>query len=470
MFGKLYNSLLDFFVPESFTGRTELEMARVFVFTHLFGPIIASPMIIFLYAITEQINYQLLVMVIGVISFATLPAILKYSRSMVLSALLSFQGLVGISLFGTYHYGGFSSPFLPWLIVGLLLGFFYLSKRSLLVVAIFSSNIGIFLGVVMWQGGFTDIVARDSLRLLSWLSISAATIYMSWMAIYYARVIALRSEMHLEAERFRATMKELEIAREVAEKANQKRSRFFSKMSHELRTPLNAIIGYSEIMLEDAMDAPDSSEQTVKDLSRINSAGKHLMSLVSDVLNTDDEEGHKATLDIEKVQLGELVDDVAANAMPVVEKNGNQFVIECADRSATVVTDVRKLRQMMINLLGNAAKFTQNGKVTLSVSVQNHFGDERLIASVSDTGIGMDADVLPKLFQSYTQADASIAGSYGGTGIGLSITKKFAVLLGGDVTVTSKPKIGSIFQIDLPAVIAVDDDEVGEGQMDRQAA
>lgn len=467
------NKLVNWFVPKNIRGRTNIEMARIFVFTHLFGPMIAQPMAIYLYIVSPEVNYQLEVMVAGIYSFLLLTLVLKYTGSMMLSSLLSFVGLAAVSLFGTYHYGGFSSPFLPWLIVSLLLGFFYLSKNTRLVIGLFASIVAVFL-TFMVRNGLPNTVPVDDLEILSWLSIVAATVYMSWMALYYARIIALRSELQHEAERFQFTMEELEKARAVSEEVSHHRSLFFSKMSHELRTPLNVIIGYSEILLDDANDTRDDNDQAVKDLVRINKAGKHLLSLVSDVLDSDKIVNDVNAVEVSEFTLGELIDEVVASALPLVVKNANRFDIDCPHREARLHTDRTKLRQMLINLLSNAGKFTRSGTVTMKLNIERSLADDRLHATVTDTGIGIAPDVLPKLFQSYIQADASISKRFGGTGIGLAITRKFAVLLGGQINVTSRPGEGTQFTIDIPAHIEalqqnrlVDSDE---GQVGAEAA
>lgn len=467
------NKLVNWFVPKNIRGRTNIEMARIFVFTHLFGPMIAQPMAIYLYIVSPEVNYQLEVMVAGIYSFLLLTLVLKYTGSMMLSSLLSFVGLAAVSLFGTYHYGGFSSPFLPWLIVSLLLGFFYLSKNTRLVIGLFASIVAVFL-TFMVRNGLPNTVPVEDLEILSWLSIVAATVYMSWMALYYARIIALRSELQHEAERFQFTMEELEKARAVSEEVSHHRSLFFSKMSHELRTPLNVIIGYSEILLDDANDTRDDNDQAVKDLVRINKAGKHLLSLVSDVLDSDKIVNDVNAVEVSEFTLGELIDEVVASALPLVVKNANRFDIDCPHREARLHTDRTKLRQMLINLLSNAGKFTRSGTVTMKLNIERSLADDRLHATVTDTGIGIAPDVLPKLFQSYIQADASISKRFGGTGIGLAITRKFAVLLGGQINVTSRPGEGTQFTIDIPAHIEalqqnrlVDSDE---GQVGAEAA
>ncbi|WP_299861320.1 ATP-binding protein [uncultured Hoeflea sp.] len=450
------NKIINWFIPTRFIhGRTNIELARVFVFTHLFGPVIAQPMVIYLWMISPEVTAPLEVMMIGINSFLLLPFVMRWTGNMTLAALLSYQGLASISLFGTLCYGGFSSPFLPWLIVSLLLGFFYLSKKALLVLGLFAADLAVFLIVLAWKG-LPNTVPIADLRILGWLSIVAAMVYMSWMALYYARMIALRSELQTEAERFRNTELELEKARNVAEKISGQRSMFFAKMSHELRTPLNVIIGYSEILLEDCNEKDGIHRQCAKDLSRINSAGKHLLSLVAEVLDSEKIEKDVTSVETSEFTTGELCDDVVANAMPLITKNGNKLVLDCPVRNEVVLTDRTKVLQILINLLSNAGKFTNNGTVTLHLSVEKDTADSRIYAYVRDTGIGIAPAVLPKLFQDYIQADASISNRFGGTGIGLAITRKFSVLLGGEVRVTSRPGEGSCFTLDIPARLTTD--------------
>lgn len=466
------NKIINWFLPASvMSSRTNVEMARIFVFTHLAGPIIAQPMAILLYLVSPEVTPQLLVMMFGISSFWALPFLLKLTGNMKLVTQLSFMILSSASLFGMYFYGGFSSPFLPWLIVSLLLGLFYLSKQVVPVLSLFAVNLSIFIGCVVYFG-LPDDIPVQNLRLLAWLSIVAAAIYMTWMALYYARVMALRSELETEAERHRSALIELERAREVAERLNRDRSQFFSKMSHEFRTPLNAIIGYSEILLEDCADMDDVPEQTAQDLTRINAAGKHLLSLVADVLDSDKIESGVHAIDVVDFSLGQFCDDVVATALPTINANGNKLVIDCPMRDEMLSTDRTKVAQIMINLLGNAGKFTKNGTISISLKIDRSIAEDRLVATVSDTGIGIEADVLPKLFEAYIQADASISKRFGGTGMGLAITRKFCALLGGEIHVASKPGQGSVFTVDIPAQLGrdVSDKNTGSpGQMAQAA-
>jgi signal transduction histidine kinase len=274
--------------------------------------------------------------------------------------------------------------------------------------------------------------------------------YMAYMALYYARVTARRAELQLEADRSAIAAQELEQARAIAEQVNRNRSNFFAKMSHELRTPLNAIIGYSELMLEDAEDNPGANPQRALDLKRIKATGNHLLSLVSDVLDFARPDVGVPELEISTFTLGELCGDVTAAAQPLIEANGNRLVVDCALPQDTIATDAKKLRQILLNLLSNAAKFTRNGTVTLELWIERGSVDDRLHAAVADTGIGIAPDVLPKLFEAFVQADPSVYSRFGGTGLGLALTRKFSILLGGQVSATSRLGEGSRFTVDVP--------------------
>jgi len=242
---------------------------------------------------------------------------------------------------------------------------------------------------------------------------------------------------------------ELKKAKESAESASRVKSAFLANMSHELRTPLNAIIGYSEILVEDANDRGDSA--SISDLNKIQSAGKHLLGLINDILDLSKIEAGRMDVYLEQVFLSKLVDEVKTIVEPMMGKNNNRFVIECPAKIGSLRTDLTKLKQNLINLLSNAAKFTKDGEVKLALSRENgEDGIKRIRLTVSDTGIGMTGEQMSKLFQSFTQADSSTTRNFGGTGLGLTITRHFCTMLGGTIDVASKPGQGSTFTMVLP--------------------
>ena len=243
---------------------------------------------------------------------------------------------------------------------------------------------------------------------------------------------------------------ELLRARREAQAASTAKSHFLASMSHELRTPLNAILGYSEMLQEDAESAGQSG--FIPDLQKIESAGRHLLTLINDVLDLSKIEAGKMELYLESFEVKTVLEAVAATVEPLIHKNGNTLRQEWANDLGAMRADVTRVRQILLNLLSNASKFTDHGTITLAAE---RSGDgTRVTFSVRDTGVGMTEEQVGKLFQAFSQAEASTAAKYGGTGLGLAISKRFAEMMGGTITVTSTPGKGTTFAVHLPVVVA----------------
>ena len=241
------------------------------------------------------------------------------------------------------------------------------------------------------------------------------------------------------------------------EAADRHKSEFLANMSHELRTPLNAIIGYSEMLQEDAADL--GAEQLTDDLKKINAAGKHLLELINAVLDLSKIEAGKMELYLESFDVAALVRDIAAVIQPLAAKNANRLEVRCPDDVGTMRADLTKVRQALFNLLSNACKFTDRGTISLAVAREASDGHEWLVFDVRDTGIGMTSDQVARLFEAFSQADAATTRKYGGTGLGLALSRKLCRMMGGDVTVESESGLGSTFTIRLPALVAEPEEE-----------
>jgi signal transduction histidine kinase/CheY-like chemotaxis protein len=466
--------VLDWFIPPQLQDNgEELRRARMFLFSHIFGPFLGHTMVIHLYIVDPAPDIALGTIAAAMSAFWLLPWLLKFTQRLTPLALLSVQNLCFITLFASYNYGGVSSPYLPWFLTAPLLAFFYVGdnpRLRYLTLGFIGADLFIYYLTFAFGHDFPERVPPEALSVASLVSLFCASVYVSMMALYYANIVASQSELEREVQRHRATAimlreakddaeratseaerakDDAERAKDDAERASLAKSEFLARMSHELRTPLNAVIGYSEMLLEDA-EIEGREEQTA-DLHRINSAGKHLLSLVTDILDLSKIEAGKMEVLWEPFELEDLVEDVVATARPLIGANENEFEIECPPGIGSITGDATKLRQSMLNLLSNAGKFTKNGRVTLAVAREGDTERGWIDITVSDTGLGISEAGLERLFQNFSQTDSSIAGKYGGTGLGLAVSRKLCRMMGGDITVTSKLGEGSRFTIRIPA-------------------
>jgi len=306
-----------------------------------------------------------------------------------------------------------------------------------------SRTLALVWGVLGLIGAVVLLVLAASYIFAGRLSTALLTAKLHEDAARKASALAHEAQLAAETARIEAV-----TARDDAEAANRTKSAFLANMSHELRTPMNAIIGYSEMLAEEAEDA--GVEEFIPDLNKIQSAGKHLLSLINDILDLSKIESGKMTVYLEAFDVKSLVEDVAATVKPLLAKNNNQLILNIQPDLGPMTSDLTKVRQTLFNLLSNASKFTENGTITLSTQLDQSGLSSNVTFAVQDTGIGMTPEQCGKLFQAFSQADASTTRKYGGTGLGLAISRRFCQILGGDITVASIPGTGSTFTVILP--------------------
>jgi signal transduction histidine kinase/DNA-binding response OmpR family regulator len=276
-----------------------------------------------------------------------------------------------------------------------------------------------------------------------WIQISERKTEDGGIVAVYTDVTALK---HAEEQ--------LLLAKEQAEEASRAKSRFLANMSHELRTPLNAVIGITEMLKDDAEEF--GHDDFIEPLQRISRAGKHLLQLINEILDLSKIEAGKLELHLEDFDVPTLVRDLAMTAQPLADNNGNQLIARCRDDLGGMHADLMRTRQIVLNLLSNACKFTENGEVSLDVDLEGTGAGEQLVLKVSDTGIGMTPEQINKLFEEFSQADSTTTRRYGGTGLGLAISRRLARMMGGDIEVASAPGKGSSFTVRLPRVVALE--------------
>lgn len=370
---------------------------------------------------------------LGALIYGAIPVILTYTN---LDIAGHFLVLTFFCLTGAVNYaiGGWSGPLLIW--------YAFLPATAALVT---SARWAVFWAVlvVLQMGGLGWLHVHgldrprlnvDQVHVLSFLSILGFLTALLILTFLYEK---FESQI---IRRLQRNNRELAAARDQALAASQAKSSFLANMSHEFRTPLNAIIGYSDMLLEEE-DVLSNHQQ--RDLVRIRESGTHLLKLVNGLLDLSKVEAGKMELEITPVQLEQLIREVEDTLRPLIQQQENQLSIELPEQPITLHTDVLKLKQCLINLLGNAAKFTQKGQLRILARTRGSL----LQVEVHDTGIGMSVEQMQMIFVPFTQADPSTTRKYGGTGLGLTLARRFAQLLGGDIQVRSEVNKGSVFTL-----------------------
>lgn len=368
------------------------------------------------------------------------------AQNIALAYVFSLAAIINAMMF---IMGEATSPYYTGLVLIAIggLGFFPWSKKYFIaVVVVIFAPYFIFLSLL-------DLSQSDLEYLVVIAFFINGTVTILWVINFFRErlridEITARYKLKAEIDKRSAIEKDLIEARDHALEANKAKTYFLANMSHELRTPLNAIIGYSELLQE--LSAEDGNEVYLEDLKKIDAAGKNLLELIKGVLDISKIEAGQMEVAAEKFNLAGLINHVQAILSPIIEKNHNQLQVNCADDIGSMFSDETKIRQILYNLVTNAGKFTENGKIEINISAPEINQQEWIRIDVVDEGIGLTHEQTKKIFNAFTQADATTTKKFGGTGLGLSISWQFSQMLGGDIFLDSKIGLGSVFTVILP--------------------
>ncbi len=439
------NAAVDWFVPaELKQAPGMLQAVRMFLFSHLFGPVLGHTITLSMLFLRGGADASWWVLFGAITAFWPFAFVLRLTGWYVPLSLLSIQNLMFCIFWGCYQYGGISSPIMPWLVTVPLLGFFYLPGRStrIAVALLIVANLALFYGLYS-VFGFPATVALDGLAILGLISTFSASAYVSMMALYFASIVYSQGELELEIRHHQTTERQLRDAAARARRALAAKSDFLAKMSHELKNPLNAVIGYSEILIE---DSDETNVQKRQDLDSIRSAGHRLLGLIDNLLELSRLEAGKAELRAEEFDLAEFVERMVSLSRPQVAASGNELIVQALP-AGRMTCDAQKLERVVEGLLSNAAKFTHNGRITVSASMQH----STCTVSIEDTGLGIGEDRMENLFETMGTSDQETSSKYDDeVRLGLPLAYRYCRLMGGDLSVQSQLGRGSTVTVSLP--------------------
>jgi signal transduction histidine kinase len=447
--------IADYFIPPRIAADPDQRnQARVFLISHLFGPFIGNSIPLALFVLDPNPGMEIAVLAASITGFLAFPVLLKLTGLYRTLAVLSVQNLLFCILWSCYFYGGVTSPTLSWVLIIPLLAFFYIGHSPImrgLVIGLMFTNLAVFLTVYVNFPAPQHHIPMEAIENLGIISMVATAAYVTMMALYFAKVFEAQSSLEeLIGEHMRRA-DELRSATAEADRASAAKADFLAKMTHELRTPLNAIIGYSEMLHEDAKEEGD--DESAADLDRIHKAGVHLLHLINEILDLAKIDAGKMEIFAQEVTLADTVREVADSLRGQAAERGNVVDIAIAPAVGSCLLDEHKLRQILQQLLDNALKFTSQGLISISAELEGCGADgQRIRLAVRDTGCGIaDAD-LDRLFEQFTVLGDASSSKYGGTGLGLALSRKLCQLLGGDISATSELGRGSTFTVTLPLV------------------
>ena len=446
-----YMQGIEVFIPPAMKAdREAANQARMFLISHSMGPILGNAVPLAVLLFNPTLRLDAIVLAVSITMFWVFPFLLRAGVRYDVLVLTSVVNLNFAILWSCYFYGGVSSPTVPWLLIIPILSLFYVGGEQRLQPHLLAISAGSFILFLFLYNRFpppTIDMPLAAVHGLGIVSTTAALCYVATMAIYYARIFDAGIELETEVRRRRETMDELRKAVAAADRAGAAKEEFLTRMSHELRTPLNAVIGYSQILKEDAVESDDKA--MLEDVGRIHDAGQYLLRLVNMILDLSKLEAGRMQFDCRPHDVRRLITAAVAAKQSIITANGNAVTIDMATEFEAEV-DASRLVQVLEGIIENAAQHTSNGTLTVTARA-GIFGDDRLFSiSVADTGKGIDAAVLPTLFETFTATRDAAGGRYGGTGLNLTLMRRLCQAMGGGIEAESTVGVGSCFTITLP--------------------
>ncbi|MDE3175407.1 MAG: HAMP domain-containing histidine kinase [Pseudomonadota bacterium] len=441
--------IADYFIPPAIAADREAKKrARIFLYSHLFGPFIGSAVPLAVFAFDSAADYKAGLLLASILSFWLFPFVLKYTSAYRTLAFLSIQTLIFAILWSCYCYGGVRSPTLAWALNIPLLSFLYIGPSSRLRLALaaqFVVSALLFFAANQFFEPPPLTMSPIAIEALGLVSTVAAALYVVMMALFYANALASQVELKAEIEGHLRTTADFVSATESARRSSAAKAEFIAKMSHELRTPLNAVIGYSEILLDEAETEDDA--QSAADLKRIHGAGVHLLKLVNEILDLSRIEAGRMETLTELVDCGDLLRSVAGRFEEAARMNDDKVIVDAP--VGVVLVDAAKLSQVIEQLLENAIAFTKQGEVRITAERIPCGESERLSICVADTGCGIPPERLEGFLDRLETVEEADGRQEGGAGVGLLLSKRLCELIGGTLSLESAPGQGTRAKVDL---------------------
>lgn len=448
------DGFLDHFIPVEIRVRPDSHRrARMFMLSHVFGPFLGNVIPLYLYLVGYALDYRFWIFAASITAFWIYPFVLKWTRAYNLVAFVSVQNLLFCILWACYSYGGIYSPFLPWLLITPILAFFYLPSTGRIrdgLLALIAANVAVFGCLVLGHFPFPQ-VELQTFQVIGIISTISASVYVAMMSLYFARVLKEQQRFEREVGEFIATSENLQAITAAAQQASAAKADFVASMSHELRTPLNAVIGYSQLLLDDALDEGD--EDVARDVEHIHGAGTHLLKLVNDILDFSKIEAgkyeHNQTVD----SVDQRMAEIARIMRDPLQQRGYELEVRTEQADSFARTDWSALTKGIIHILLGAASNPAGGRFVLLAAV-SELGDIKIV--IADPKGALDGRASDALFDIFTDDRDATPTKYGGAGIDLALGQRFVRLVGGAIDVAHDRAGGRTFTISIAAEAATE--------------